>query len=94
MKIRIDIRPMASTLHREWDGEQGKTFKNFLRRKENIKRINDKLNKIINNENIIEIKHDLDERYTTIEFNNFVTLNEIHLITNELTRNDLIAYKM
>lgn len=92
--IRIDISPMVSTLHREWDGEEGKTFTNFLRRKENTSRIIDKLNDLMNTENIVEIKLDLKNRSVKVEFNNFITLDELYKIINKLTINDLIAYKL
>ena len=94
MKIRVDIRPMTNTLHLEWDGEEAKTFKKYLKLKKNASRIINKLHEIINNENIEETKLNFEDREATIIFNGFITTEEINQITNKLTMNDLIAYKL
>jgi hypothetical protein len=89
-KIKVDITKMRNVLHNEWDGEQPKTFKTFV--KQNKQRMTDSILKSIPSELVESVNIDFTSFNATIQLNENATRQNAFTSCDELTQRDLIAY--
>jgi hypothetical protein len=88
-KLFIDITPMRSTLHKEWDGEKPKRFTTY------VKQNKDRMINFINE----HIPAELEPQYTLdiVQWRIIVTMEhatklDAFLVTDKLVQRDLFSY--
>jgi phage anti-repressor protein len=81
---------MTNALHRHWDGDG--SFKQWLRRKENITKIENKIRSLIIENKVTNIKINTSEKYAIIIYNDDVTREEMFNASDILIKNDLMSY--
>lgn len=91
-KIVVDIRPIISVLHHEWDGEESNSFNRFIKKNKNTQRITDKMYSFIPKNKIEKIDYTkMNDRIIEIHLKDS-TREEIQTYTRHLTLADLMAY--